>query len=518
MKKSLTLCCFAALLVAAFFSAACVGQAEDLSTFVSSLESEYYVQQGTFAELDTLELASEGKLTSCFGNNNGSSYQVAFLPPAPEQDAAAGIPAMNWADETPTIYDDPAVENHPANPYFAPVGWSFKLRTDEVIVLSYDLPPQCKYFSIGPYLLMTASDPTQDLSYDNYSITVPAPESVGGYNVIFASLGDQLNHLRFKTVAESSTDVYGQKAVVVIGGDQNMLDAMTARLIESGVDERIINVIPLPSQTLTMGLQKGGDTFSILARISQPVDKDAYEMYSDALPAASQLYRITPRTEGAITEIPAQKVIKRGTGEHEAVQLGYSSKDLDAIRSEILKKYAVEGYTYTEMIPHIAVPDGLISLYNTMNGKGDNRDTSYLSTPTFTFNSDEDFVVIYGVNHTQTRKAIYSNAVLYGASKLNGVASVYDEMYLGSADKYLIDGHHDSNYYYVYKLDRHGVDPYSIKVEYSTGNEKGIFYGMDNDQDLILAFRAYIEEATGVGPDYSELIYDRAIVFHKTAE
>lgn len=33
--------------------------------------------------------------------------------------------------------------------------------------------------------------------------------------------------------------------------------------------------------------------------------------------------------------------------------------------------------------------------------------------------------------------------------------------------------------------------------------------------DMLIAFRAYIEEATGVGPDYNEIVYDRAIVFHK---
>lgn len=493
-------------------------QADDLSGFTAALENDYYVQKGSFRDIDTLEMASQGKLTSCFGNNNGSSYQVAFLPPAPEQDAAIGIPAMNWKDEVPTIYDDPAVENAPANPYFAPVGWNYKLRTDEAIVLMYELPPECKYFSIGPYLMMSAADPTRDLSYDTSSITVRSSEDVGNYNVIFGSLGDQLNNIRFQTLAETSADVFGQKAVVVIGGDQNTLDAMVAQLVKSGINEKMINVIPLPSQTLTMGLQKGGDTFCILGRISQPADSAAYEAYTAALEETSEIYRITPKTVGEIVEIPAQEVISRGNGEHEAAILGYSSKDLDTIRAKIIEKYTAEGYTYTELVPHISVPDGLTSLYNTTNGKGDNRDTTYLSTDKFTFHSDEDFVVLYGVNHTQTGKAIYSNAVLYGASKLNGVASVYDEQYIGSAEAYLSNGYHDSNNYYVYKIDRYGTDPYSVKVDYSTGNEKGAFYGIDNGQQLLVAFRAYIEEATGVGPDYSEIIYDRAIVFHKAVE
>lgn len=32
---------------------------------------------------------------------------------------------------------------------------------------------------------------------------------------------------------------------------------------------------------------------------------------------------------------------------------------------------------------------------------------------------------------------------------------------------------------------------------------------------LFLAYRAYVEPETGVGPSYYEIVYDRAIVFHK---
>jgi hypothetical protein len=38
---------------------------------------------------------------------------------------------------------------------------------------------------------------------------------------------------------------------------------------------------------------------------------------------------------------------------------------------------------------------------------------------------------------------------------------------------------------------------------------------VDNGSQLILAYRAYVEPSTGVGPSYYEIVYDRAIVFHK---
>jgi hypothetical protein len=60
---------------------------------------------------------------------------------------------------------------------------------------------------------------------------------------------------------------------------------------------------------------------------------------------------------------------------------------------------------------------------------------------------------------------------------------------------------------------RTAMDDYTALIEYSTGNEQGQYYGVDNGNPVIVAFRAYLDE-TGTGASYYEVIYDRAIVFH----
>lgn len=40
---------------------------------------------------------------------------------------------------------------------------------------------------------------------------------------------------------------------------------------------------------------------------------------------------------------------------------------------------------------------------------------------TFQLTSNEDFIIVYGVDHTKTGKSIYYNTCFYGANKLNGV-------------------------------------------------------------------------------------------------
>ena len=60
-------------------------------------------------------------------------------------------------------------------------------------------------------------------------------------------------------------------------------------------------------------------------------------------------------------------------------------------------------------------------------------------------------------------------------------------------------------------------NPSTAEIPYSTGNEQGVYYGVDNDNPVLAAFRAYIEPETGVGASYYEIVYDRAIVFHRRA-
>ena len=90
----------------------------DVDAFEANLEAAgCVVQRGELRLLDTLQLASEGKLISCFGNNAGSHYLVNFLPPAPNQDPAPADEEHGWPAEDPGVGSVAGAEgNYPANP------------------------------------------------------------------------------------------------------------------------------------------------------------------------------------------------------------------------------------------------------------------------------------------------------------------------------------------------------------------------------------------------------------------
>ena len=95
--------------------------------------------------------------------------------------------------------------------------------------------------------------------------------------------------------------------------------------------------------------------------------------------------------------------------------------------------------------------------------------------------------------------------------------SVYDSLFEGSAKPWLTPDCDDADAYYVYKMARKPLDDYTAVIEYSTGNERGKSYGVDNGNPVLVAFRSELDK-TGTGASYYEVIYDRAIVFHKKAQ
>ena len=506
MKKLIAL--MLALLAA--WPACALAEKENADLFAEALSETCHVQEGHFEHMDTIALASQGKLISCFGNNAGSGYLVPMIPPAPNQEPAPAteMGQMTWPAEEPSALYDPAAENAPANPYFSPVGWTYKLRQDEAVVLVGTLPPACKYFSLINYVFASAVKPGKE--YTERSFFKYGSAEAGVYHPVFASLGEpvNMNNIRY---AGGETCFGGQFAYIA-SGNQDTAEAIRAALIEAGFDAGMINIAPFYADTLRMGLEKGADVFTILMRTSQPEDAAAFEQWRTTLSESMRVYRVTPKAETPANAYAYPALMPRGTGVHEVQSLPEADKALDQIRQSLIAQYGGE-YDYEEFTARIAVPEGMTGYLNDENAQGDNRDTSYLMTNDFTLNSDEDFVVVYGVNHVAAGKATYANTVLYARPRLDGIVSLYDSMYGDSAAEYLPGA--DSSKYYVLKMARTALDSHTAVIPYSTDNPNGQFYGADNGTQLFIAYRAYVEPETGVGPSYYEIVYDRAIVFHK---
>lgn len=256
-------------------------------------EADFYVQDGILYEFDTLKLASEGKLLTCFGNNAGSVYLILNLPPAPEQDAAEGNQDRGWEGEKPSAYDAPEIENAPANPYFSPAGMHFKLRQDEAVVLVTRLPDPCKYWSFIAYDMFTAQQEGKDYSNQKGFFGIGNEES-GLYHTIFGSIGAPVDMLN---ACHDGDSAFGTTAVIVLCANVTVRNQIMDSLEQAGYPESMVNVVEIPSDVYRMGLERGKDTFSLFGRISQPEDRDAYNEYIAGLAETATVFRVTPKSE-----------------------------------------------------------------------------------------------------------------------------------------------------------------------------------------------------------------------------
>lgn len=168
------------------------------------------------------------------------------------------------------------------------------------------------------------------------------------------------------------------------------------------------------------------------------------------------------------------------------------------------------------MDTNIWILEGYQGILQDVNVYGDNSDALYLKTDNFQLTTDDDFVIIYGINHEKTGKARLCQDSFYGANLWNGVAgSFYTVEFPNSAAEFFPEGYENAKYFYSFKMARTAGKDNVVTIPYSKGNPLGSAYGVDNNEDAYIGFRIYQDKKTKVGPALYDVIWDRAILFTK---
>ncbi|MCX6555681.1 MAG: hypothetical protein NTZ12_11830 [Candidatus Aminicenantes bacterium] len=483
--------------------------APDPDALVANLEADgFIVQEGEMRRIDILKLCSLGYLKYCFGNNAGFPYLAHLLPPAPNQFPSQG-------QKPPVDFDPNNPDNAVANPDFAPPGISYKLRPDEAIIMVGRTPPHARYFSYRSYVGFVGNKAGKDYS----SVFTTGNDTVGYYHRVFASLGDPLNHLTAWTEGTPEGehgDPFDSVIAVITCSDRKINHRIRRALVPAGYPDSLINDDVIPSSLVGMGLEKGKDTFLFITRASLWEDEAAGKAFLDETQKYVRVFRVTPRLQPPLDPFPVPTLRRRGTGVSEYQIVPDAAAGLESLRAAILARYGA-GHDYRELSTDIWLPEGFTGLAQDIDVLAEDRDTTYLKTAGFQFRDDDDFIIVYGINHETTAKGIYCNFSFYGAELLNGVAGANSSMFSGTAADLFPPGYAHSRYYYAYKVARRPAtdgEP-CVVVPKSTDNPEGHAFGVDNGRDAFIAFRCYIEKPTRIGPAHFELIYDRAIHFQK---
>jgi hypothetical protein len=482
-------------LISVLFIGTSLGQIMDIGDvegFKQALEKDgFTVQQGRIGYLDIIKLYDTGVLPSAYGNNPSTKYLTYFVPPAPGRI----VPEL-FSRITKALGMGQDISAF----------WT--LGPDEAVVFIGRTPPECRYFSFDHYLLSR--------TYGNEA------------RWIFANLADTVNNLVIKTEGTpngAAGNPFNQTTVIVATADRGIDQRIQAAAISAGYSSEIFNTQVFPSSMLNMSLEDSADNFLMLIRPALYKNKQAGNDYLNNTPAT--VFRITPNESTTLDPYNYPELRVRGTGTTELDLMD----DLEELRTAILNKYS--GLNATELPTSIGFPLGSDAIQRGIDAVGPNNDACYLwsanqtvssTTPPFpdltqyydflrnpsvTLGSDaNEFIIVYGINHVATGKATYLNFAAYGADVWNGVGSIEDPVFNGTAKEYLPDNP-NAKYLYVYKIARNCTgDPNCFEVPNGPGA-----YGIALDQPLMIVWRLYLEKSTKTGPSYNEIVYDRAIKF-----
>ena len=462
----------------------------DVNAFQQALEKDgFTVQRGALGFFDLIKLYDLKVLPNALGNNPSTKYLSYFVPPAPGQKVPEEIAKI--AAALGINLDAAAFWN---------------LGPDEAVVFVGRTPPECRYFSFDLQLV--------ERTYGNEA------------RWIWSNLGDTVNNLVINTEGTpngATGNPFNQNTVIVATADRGIDQRIRAAALSAGYSDNIFNTLVFPSSMLNMGVENNSDTFLIGLRPAFYKDKQAGDNYLNNTPAI--VFRVTPNLTTKLDPYDYPKLRVRGTGTTEFDLMG----DLEQLKKAILNTYS--NLNATELPTSMTVAsDGI---QRGINAMGPDNDACYLWTsnltpysatppfpdlskyydfqphPTVTLGSDtNEFIIIYGVNHVATGKATYSSATIYGADGWNGVGTIHDANFNGTAEEYL-PGNPNAKYLYVYKIARNcSGDTHCFEVPTGPGA-----YGIALDQPLMIFWRMYLEKATKTGPSYSEIVYDRAIKF-----
>lgn len=430
-----------------------------LEGLTASLEGQgFTVQEGVLTKFDLVPLCCAGKTQTCNANNAGAPYMTLELPDAPDQTVEDALP------------------------------WGFRIAENEAIIIVGQTPPPAAYFSYQPFEIVSYSEKDQ------------TPKTT------FLPLGDSVNNLTVHTNAPASQP-FNREVILIVTPDRMVESRVRAALREAGYTDGIFHTLVIPGAITDLGWEENSTEFVFLHRIflPQPGEEDALQEYLDTSQTA---LRVTLEQAELLDPLPVGDLRVRGTGTTEMDLM----PAVEQLRAAILDEYS--DYETEELTTSVWLSDGFDGMQREVNLYGPTRDALYLrSDPTFQLSDDaEDFVIVYGVNHEASGKATYANMSIYADPEVVlGVAGENSHVFAGSARDYLPD-HPQADLLYAWKISRNcGDDPHCLEVKLE-GCEK---IDLDDLPELWMAFRAYLEPETHVGPAFTEVIYDQAIHFSK---
>lgn len=403
--------------------------------------------------------------------------------------------------------------SNPDSPYAFPqvngVGAMTMMRTD-AFVLIMETPPPMRYFALTPYV------------YTRYY----APNSVRvtqtGFVKVFESLADSVNMDRIGTTGSTTpgVNVNTKLSVIVMTADANTWKQVSAQFTKLGYPSSAINLLTLPvtAASLTMGTTSTSDTYQMLLRMAYPALSSQLSDYIARAPFRFyQLSALTPRNLNAL---PTAVSRVPGQGTVEPASLATSR---DQLVEQLVAQYGA-AYTVTELSVVDKQTTNYVCIQTASFCAGDNSDAIYTDgisqwVPGGLVNGvPEDKLLVVGVNHVMTGKAVYVNFAVEEDVHEVGVTAVADPWLQGTALEMAgINTSSDPRYDDYSQL-------YAFTVGYDCSGEIACMtiplptatqIGVSVGDPIDITGRYYVDPVTFTRPSIKEIVDNRVFLLQK---
>jgi hypothetical protein len=230
-----------------------------------------------------------------------------------------------------------------------------------------------------------------------------------------------------------------------------------AALRRAGYPAAIINTVVFPAARLRLGDGADADELKVVLRIGMPESSAAINNYLQQAASAITVLRVTPRSQADIDPFPVPQLRVRGTGATEMDLVN----TLDLLRQGIME--ANPGLIATDIQTMPNWFEGADYIQRWHDPWADSRDALFLtagnvepfgSTGEVTL-TDDEFLMVYGVNHVATGKATYMSVNAYASEKAKmSIGQVFYDALAGTAVPYLPPGDPTAEMMYAYKVSR----------------------------------------------------------------
>ncbi len=366
---------------------------------------------------------------------------------------------------------------------------NFQLRPGEAIVLIGLTPPPAKYFSYTPYLWTRMY-------------------ADGTRHQLFTSLGDAVNNATVRTIGPAP---FNAPVALIFTPDKTTDDRVRAALQRAGYPEAIINTVVFPASMLNLGHSVTADELAITLRNAiwqKQADGDAY-INNPQL----SVFRVTPHTPANANPFPAPPLRVRGTGQTEMDLM----HKLDQLRQGIIAANAE--LHAADIVLNPMCNEGYDLIQRGIEQCIDTRDAFYIGAGLPEYDAinritlaEDEFLMIYGVNHVATGKATYMNTNFYASEEAKlTLGAIDDRVFPDTADLFLPAGDPAADVMYAYKISRNcGGAANCLQLSVPQGCTR---LTLDSGTLLGVFTRIYLEPATRIGPAMPEILYDRVIKF-----